>query len=114
MTTHTAQVYFRERQHGGKLSGPPSGPVYAATAVAVMGNDAEVLPGWPASAPQFSVVLEFDTPPLEAVWSPARVRPLVDGAPGTEALVPGAELLVMEGPRDVARLVLDQDGTEQA
>lgn len=107
ITDYPAHVFFRHRSDGGKLSGPPTGPTYAATAVAVLGGDAEIMPGWPASAPQFSVVFEFDLPPTEAEWSPTRIRPLVEGAPGTEALTPGAELLVMEGPRDVARLVLD-------
>lgn len=109
MSTHPAHICFRGRDDGGKLSGPPSGAVYAATAVAVLGGDADVLPGWPATAPQFSIVLEFDAAPTEGNWSPAHVRPLVEGAPGSEALQPGAELLVMEGPRDVARLILDQD-----
>jgi hypothetical protein len=109
MSTYPAHVCLRRRDDGGKLSGPPSGPVYAATAVAVLGGDADVLPGWPATAPQFSIVLEFDAAPIEGDWSPTRVRALVEGAPGSEALEPGAELLVMEGPRDVARLVLDQE-----
>lgn len=104
-----AEILFRRRDEGGKISGPPSGPAYSATATLVLGGEADVLPGWPATAPQFSIVLEFDEPPVEGGWSPTRVRALVDGAPGSEALEPGAEFLVMEGPRDVARLILDAE-----
>ncbi len=107
-----ARVCFKLREEGGKLSGPPTGATYAATAVPVLGGDAEVMPGWPGTAPQVSIVLEFDTPPTEGDWSSTRVRALVDGAPGSEALEPGSELLVMEGPRDVARLVLDVETHE--
>lgn len=109
MTTYTGSVCFRSPEDGGRRSGPPPGPTYMATAVAALGGEAEVLPGWPATGPQFSVVLEFRGAPGEGSWSAATVRPLIDVAPGSDALVPGAEIVILEGPREVARMLVDPD-----
>lgn len=91
----------------GRRSGPPPGPGYAATAVFVLGGDADVTPGWPAAGEHFSVVLELLGPPSESGQAKARfVAPDLANAYLSE----GAEMLIMEGPRPVARaLVLSVD-----
>jgi hypothetical protein len=85
-----------------------------ATAVPAVGGDAEVLPGWPATGPQFSVVLEFLGTPTEYGWTEVSIRELVEGAPGSEALCAGAELVVLEGPQEVARVLIEPDETSTA
>lgn len=109
MTTWTGLVRFRSAAEGGRQSGPPPGPTYMATAVPDLGGEAEVLPGWPATGPQFSVVLELRGSPNEDGWAEASIRALVEGAPGSEALCAGAELVVLEGPQEVARMLIDHD-----
>lgn len=107
MTTWTGRVRFRPSDEGGRKSGPPPGPTYMATAVPDLGSEAEALPGWPAAGPQFSVVLELFGELQEGEWTAASVRALVDGVPGSEALCAGAELVVLEGPQEVARMLID-------
>ncbi|GAB2721769.1 hypothetical protein GCM10027038_20410 [Arthrobacter bambusae] len=68
-----------------------------------------MLPGWPATGPQFSIVLELLGHPDENGWMKASVRALVEDAPGSEALYPGAQLVVLEGPREVARMLINLD-----
>ena len=114
MTTWTGTVRFRPAADGGRQSGPPPGPTYMATAVPALGGDAEVLPGWPATGPQFSVVLEFLGTPAEDGWTEVSIRELVEGAAGSEALCAGAELVVLEGPREVARVLIEPDGMSTA
>jgi hypothetical protein len=53
-----AVVIWRTAEQGGRRFGPPTAPVYAATAVFVRGGDREVQPGWPASVDQLSILLE--------------------------------------------------------
>ncbi len=108
------RVLFWSRDRGGRRQGPPLRSTYSATAVSFPGGEVEVLPKWIAAAKQFSIVLEFESAPFEGAWSPTTVRPLVDGAPGSEALRPGSTLLVMEGPHPVARLVVDPQGSVNA
>ncbi len=99
-----AVVTWVTPEMGGRSSGPPSGPVYAATSVFVHGGDAEVQPGWPVGADQLSILLQAtDTLPggawLCKIDFLARdlARPFIH---------PGAVLLVMEGPRVVATAVI--------
>ena len=82
MTAWTGLVRFRSAAEGGRQSGPPPGPTYMATAVPDLGGEAEVLPGWPATGPQFSVVLELLGSSNEDGWAAASIRALVEGAPG--------------------------------
>jgi hypothetical protein len=85
---------------GGRRSGPPTAPVYAATVVFVMGDDAEVLPGWPARAEKLSILLQE----VESLCDGSR-RCKVDFLARDLArpfLHPGVELLIMEGPKVVA------------
>ena len=100
----TAVVRWVPASAGGRLSGPPTAPVYAATAIFRLGGEAEVTPGWPATADHLSIMVQ-------------RVASLPDGADLANIgfLIPdlarpylhsGAELLVMEGPKVVAHAVV--------
>lgn len=109
MTTWTGLGRFRSAAEGGRQSGPPRGPTYMATAVPDLGGETELLPGWPATGPQFSILVEFLGSPDENGWVRASVKALVEGAPGSEALCAGAELVVLEGPQEVARILIDRD-----
>lgn len=88
---------------GGRVSGPPPGPSYSATAVFILGSDVDVLPGWPGTGEHFSVVMEFL--PAEDLAGLARARFLAADLAGAY-LAEGAEFLVMEGPRAVAEAVV--------
>ncbi|WIX93508.1 hypothetical protein [Amycolatopsis sp. DG1A-15b] len=95
-----AVVRWVTAEEGGRKSGPPTAPVYMATSVFVLGGDAELQPGWPASATQLSILLQ----PVELLGD-GRSRCLV-GFLVPELALPnlhvGAEILVLEGPRTVA------------
>lgn len=109
MVTWTGTVRFLTVEEGGRRSGPPPGPTYMATAVPVFGGEEEVLPGWPATGLHFSVVLELLGSPDADGWSEASIRELVEGAPGSESLRAGAELSVLEGAQEVARMLIDSE-----
>ena len=108
MTKFTGVIRFLTANQGGRVGGPPSGPRYAATGVRALGDDEERPPGWPWTGGQFSIVVEFgrDGAPH---WTTATIRALIPGAPGSEVLEPGAEIVVLEGPREVARFLIDED-----
>ena len=78
----------------------------AATAVRALRDDEERPSDWPWNGGQFSVVVEFDGPE-RAEWMPATISALVTGAPGSEVLKPAAEIVILEGPREVARFLVD-------
>jgi hypothetical protein len=95
-----AVVSWRTPDDGGRQSGPPTAPVYMATSVFVLGDDHEVMPGWPVTAEHLSILLqkiqELDAGRWRCVVGflvPDLARP---------NLRLGAELLVLEGPRTVA------------
>lgn len=88
-----------------KKEGPPTAPVYLATAVFVQGDEGEVQPDWPVSATQLSILLQE----IERLAEDRRYR-LVGFLVAELALPhlrPGAELLVLEGPRTVARVWIE-------
>lgn len=97
-------VRFLAHTEGGRSSGPPSGPTYAATAAIHPGHRRSVRVNPALTGPHFSVVLEFVHAPVVGEWSQVTVRPLVEGAPGSEALAAGACLAILEGRREVALL----------
>ncbi|KOU19812.1 MULTISPECIES: hypothetical protein [Streptomyces] len=99
-----AVVSWRSAEEGGRRSGPPTAPVYAATAVFVRGEDQELRPGRPPSANHLSVLLE-ETPVREDGSRVCKVDFLVRDL-ATPHLVPGGEILVMEGPRVVASALI--------
>ena len=95
-----AAVSWRSTADGGRRSGPPTASVYAATAVFVRGGDREVQPGWPATADQLSILLEETTRQADGTRI-CKVDFLVPEL-AFPYLVPGGEILIMEGPRIVA------------
>ena len=95
-----AEVVWRTAEEGGRKVGPPTAPVYAATAVFVHGDDHEVQPEWPASAPQLSILLERDAPDEATGLSLYKVDFLVREL-ALPYLSTGAVLYIMEGPRVV-------------
>src|SRR4051812_21706811 len=95
-----AVVVWRTPDEGGRTSGPPTARVYMATAVFVQGDDARVQPGWPASADQVSVLLQ-EVDRIDHHRRRCLVGFLVPEL-ALPHLRPGAELLVLEGPRTVA------------
>jgi hypothetical protein len=101
-----ARVRWRTFEEGGRRSGPPTAPVYAATCVFPLGQDGqdgEVQPGWPGSADQLSVLLQHADADADAdsayrlyrvgFLAPDLARPF---------LRPDARMLVLEGPKVVA------------
>jgi hypothetical protein len=101
-----AVVTWVTAEMGGRASGPPVGPVYAATSVVVHGADAEVLPGWPATADQLSILLQE----VESLPSGARICKVDFLARDLAGpfVRPGAILLIMEGPKVVATAVISE------
>ncbi|WP_432036465.1 hypothetical protein [Streptomyces cucumeris] len=99
-----AVIAWRTPEEGGRKSGPPTARVYAATCVFQMGSDKEVHPDWPSGATQLSILVQ-------------RIHTLPDGrdlakigfiAPdlANPFLSAGAHILIMEGPKVVARAVV--------
>src|SRR5438046_4148296 len=93
----TAEVRWVATADGGRRSGPPTVPVYAATAVFRLGGDAEVVPGWPGAAEHLSILVQRVGVSPEG----ADVSKIGFLAPDLARphLRVGAELLIMEGPR---------------
>lgn len=54
----TARMRWRTAEEGGRRSGPPTAPVYAATCVFPLGGEEAVQPGWPATADKLSILLQ--------------------------------------------------------
>ena len=100
-----AAVNWTSAEEGGRRSGPPTAPVYSATAVFKLGDDAEVMPGWPATADQLSILLQrVSQPATEEVVKVGFLYPEL----AQPFLRNGAEFLVLEGPRVVARGVVTE------
>lgn len=105
----SALVKFRNSVYGGRKGGPPTGPIYYATATVAPEEFAKFSEQGPPEWQHFSIVLSFESnaPPRVNEWDRVRVWALVPGAPGSESLQLGAELFVMEGPHPVAELRID-------
>lgn len=72
----------------------------AATAVFVLGGDADVVPGWPASGGHFSVLFEF----LDTSAGPGCIDAKVDFLARevvADYVREGATFLVMAGPKPI-------------
>jgi hypothetical protein len=100
----TADIRWSTASEGGRVSGPPTAPVYTATAVFCLGGEAETVPEWPASADQLSILVQSldrhdDGADVSLIGFlfPDLARPY---------LHPGAELLILEGPKVVARATI--------
>jgi len=98
MTDLAGEIIFHPPTAGGRRSGPPTGKDYSPTATvlvpATSGRDA------------FSIRVHLAHLPSATQWTPCTVGVLVPGAPGSEGVIPGAQLLVYEGPHVVAQLRL--------
>lgn len=93
-------IRWLSTEEGGRKTGPPSAPVYAATAVFRLGDESEVMPGWPATADQMSILVERAAAVADGIES-GRIGFLVPDL-ARPFLRVGAEVLIMEGPRVVA------------
>lgn len=95
-----AVVRWVPAEDGGRRSGPPTAPVYAATCVFPLGGEAEVQPGWPGSAEQLSILVQqvaIETADQRLCKIDFLARDLA-----RPFLKSGAELLILEGPKVVA------------
>lgn len=92
-----ARVHWRSDE-----STPPEAfDCVASTAVFVLGEDSEVVPGWPATGEHFSVMLEF----LGSVSPAGQADAKVDFLARREVaqyLHEGAQFLLMAGPLVIA------------
>jgi hypothetical protein len=91
---------------GGRRTGPPTAPVYSATAAFRLGDEARIHPGWPTTADQVSILLQrMSQPPAETeivkvgFLFPELAAPYVQ---------PGVEFVVLEGPRVVATGIIKE------
>jgi hypothetical protein len=96
MTDLAGEIIFHPPTAGGRRSGPPTGKDYFPTvtvlAPATSGRDA------------FSIRVHLAHPPSATQWTPCTVGVLVPGAPGSEAMIAGAQLLVYDGSHVVGQL----------
>lgn len=99
-----ARVTWLTAEQGGRRSGPPTAPVYAANCAFPLGGENEVVPGWPGTAEKFSVLLQKQDVIADGSWVckvDFLARHLV--APHLRT---SAEMLVMEGPKVVAHAII--------
>ena len=80
---------------------PRPGKTVAATAVFWLGNDAEVMPGWPATGQHFSVLLTFTASPSAVNEAEAKVD-FLDRESVADHVRENATFLVMAGPKPIA------------
>ena len=89
---------------GGRRSGPPAAPVYAATTVPVPEDDDGPQPGWPIGENQTSILIQRTATLPGGAWL-CKIDFLARDI--AELFVrPGAAMLVMEGPKVVATAVV--------
>lgn len=99
----SALVTWRTAAEGGRASGPPTAPVYAANCAFPLGGERETVPDWPATAEKFSILIQKVGEPSDGwlcdldFFAPDLVMPY---------LVPGALMLVMEGPKVVGEATI--------
>ena len=80
---------------------PAPGSTMGATAVFVLGNDAEVMPGWPATGQHFSIVLTLTELVGDGDEAEAKID-FLNRESVTDYVRPNASFLVMAGPRPIA------------
>jgi hypothetical protein len=98
MTDLAGEIIFHPRSAGGRRSGPPTGESYFPTAA--------VLAAATSERDAFGIRVHLAHVPSAARWTPCSVGVLVPGAPFSEAMIPGAHLLVYGGPHVVGQLRL--------
>ena len=99
-----AAVMWVTPEMGGRSSGPPTAPVYAATSVFVHGGDVEVQPGWPAGVDQLSILVQMTETLPSGAWL-AKIDFLARDLAGPW-IRPGTVLLILEGIKVVATAVI--------
>jgi hypothetical protein len=99
-----AYITWLAAEDGGRRTGPPTVPVYAANCSFPLGGEAETLPGWPVSAEKFSVFIQKVDDGPDGAW----ICKIDFIAPGLVAayLSRDADMLVMEGPKIVGRATI--------
>lgn len=96
-----AVVYWRSAEQDGRRSGPPTAPVYTASAVFVLGGEDEVQPDWPWSADlMLSIWVERIESRADGSWLCRIDFPVRELA--IPYVTPTGEFLILEGPRVVA------------
>ena len=80
---------------------PSPGSTIAATAVFVLGDDAEVMPGWPATGQHFSILLTFTDSLSGKDEFEAKVD-FLNREAVADYLQQNASFLVMAGPQPIA------------
>lgn len=95
-----AVVTWVAPEMGGRSSGPPSGPVYAATSIFVHGGGAEVQPGWPVGVDQLSILVQMTEILPGGAWL-CKIDFLARDL-AVPLVRPGVVLLIMEGRKVVA------------
>jgi len=102
----TATVTWFAPDEGGRSSGPPSGAVYAANCAFPLGGEPETIPGWPATAEKFSLLLQKIEERADRSW----LCKVDFFAPDLVAayLSRGAQMLVMEGPKVVGDATIEE------
>lgn len=102
----TARVTWLAPEEGGRRSGPPAAPVYAANCTFPLGGEAATIPRWPATVEKFSLLLQKVGEQPDSTW----LCNIDFFAPGLVAsyLVAGAPMLVMEGPKVVGRALITE------
>jgi len=95
MTDLAGEIIFHPPTAGGRRSGPPTGEDYFPTATVLT----------PATGRgTFSIRVRLAHLPSATQWTPCTVGVLVPGAPGSEAMIAGAQLLVYDGSHVVGQL----------
>ncbi|MEU1801682.1 hypothetical protein [Streptomyces sp. NPDC019937] len=102
----TAAIRWLTAEEGGRRTGPPTAPVYAATCIFKMGNDNEIHPNWPANAAQLSILIE-KTNTLPDGRNAAMIGFLAPEL-ASPFLSKGQEILIMEGPKVVAHATIEE------
>ncbi|MBK1786883.1 hypothetical protein [Prauserella cavernicola] len=102
-----ATVTWLPAEKGGRRSGPPTGPVYAATTAFTTGDPIESEPGWPATDPRTMSILLERTGSAPQITESMRVG-FIAPELATSFLRHGAEFVVLEGPKPVAHGVVTE------
>jgi hypothetical protein len=101
-----ASVSWLTPEDGGRRTGPPTAAVYASTCVFGLGGEAEVMPDWPESADQLSILLQ------EVSVEDGNVRlckvDFLARELAREFLYPDAQIVILEDPRIVANAIVRQ------
>ena len=101
-----ADVRWFSAAEGGRSSGPPTADVYAANCAFPLGGELELVPGWPATAESYSVLVQKLTERDSRRWRCALdffAHDLV-----ANFVTVGAQMLIMEGPKVVGEAVITE------